>query len=233
MSAQLGGAGLPKAGQWPSYTVNGSLPTGRAWSLFRNGLDYVVQMPRNGEYMFGGGETKSSDRQADDMDDSVSPDHNVASYLNGALPSYFGYDNWGSERTDFPRSNDTAVFLGRTKRVWTGIEGSAWDGRPIVGMIPTSATGRKRNNKTSGAEWISTAYDGEGMCYAWLSGQALGSMILSGEDGLSNHTLPDWFPLSLELTESRLNATTGKQERPRMRRMARVSTVLGKGMRGM
>lgn len=53
MSAQLGGSGLPKAGQWPSRTGNGCLPGGRAWNLFRNGLgfnlDYAAQLPRNGE----------------------------------------------------------------------------------------------------------------------------------------------------------------------------------------
>lgn len=232
MSAQLGGSNLPKAGQWPPYTGNGSLPTGRAWSLFRNGLDYIVQMPRQGEYMFGGGEGMESNRQVDQMNDSLPPDHSVASYLNGALPNYFGYDKWGSERTDFLQPNDTAVFRGRTKRVWTGIEGGAWDSRPLVGKIPISATGRPRKNGINGAEWISAAYDGEGMCYAWLSGQALGFMLLSEEKGYSgNHTLPSWFPISFELTEERLNknTTNEQQKRSRVRRLARVSEIFTHG----
>ncbi|KAL2882583.1 hypothetical protein SGCOL_001785 [Colletotrichum sp. CLE4] len=95
MSSQLGGSGLPKAGQWPSYTVNGSLAGGRAWSLYLNGLDYIFQMPRNGELMFGA-YIDGDDANANTYDDSRAPLHLSASYLNGALPNHFGYDTWGS-----------------------------------------------------------------------------------------------------------------------------------------
>ncbi|KAJ0120771.1 hypothetical protein J7T55_015504 [Diaporthe amygdali] len=147
MSAELGGSGLPKAGAWHSYTDNGSLPGGRAWSLLRNGLDYVVQMPRNGEYMFGGDINTGSANTPDILSDSGPPDHITASYLNGALSNYFGYTNWGPERTDFPQgAMDANVYPGRTKRVWVGIQGSSWDSRPFLGRLPQSFTKRPVNN---------------------------------------------------------------------------------------
>ncbi|POS76610.1 hypothetical protein DHEL01_v204999 [Diaporthe helianthi] len=218
MSAQLGGSGLPKAGEWPSYSGNGSLPGGRAWSLFRNGLDYIVQMPRNGEYMFGGDvvgggvgvEGVVGDGHATAatvvLSDAGPPSHITASYLNGALPSYFGYENWGAERTDFPQ--DAAgpnIYSGRTKRVWVGIEGTARDGRPFVGRLPDSATTRPVKNASAGGEWVSAAFDGEGMCFAWLCGRALSQMILSGASGGQEAAVvPEWFPRSFLVTEERL-----------------------------
>ncbi|KAJ0328453.1 hypothetical protein COL922a_013207 [Colletotrichum nupharicola] len=204
MSAQLGGSGLPKAGSWPSYTGNGSLPGGRAWSLFRNGLDYIVQMPRNGELMFGGG--IEGDKPGTTFpSDSGPPSHTAVSYLNGALPNYFGYDTWGSERTDFPETSDANVWRGRTKRVWVGIEGSSSDSRPFVGRLPETATKRPAKNATSGGEWVSAAFDGEGMCFAWLCGRALSEMIKAGSFGMNSTAgLLDWFPQSFLVTGDRL-----------------------------
>ncbi|KAL1868884.1 hypothetical protein Daus18300_005720 [Diaporthe australafricana] len=209
MSAQLGGSGLPKAGAWPSYTGNGSQPGGRAWSMYRNGLDYVVQMPRNGEYMSGGdigmgGGGEESNTTT--LSDAGPPSHITASYLNGALSSYFGYKNWGPERTDFPQEAAvTGVFPGRTKRVWVGIEGSSRDSRPFVGLLPQSATTRPMRNASLGAEWMSAAFDGEGMCFAWLCGRALSQMIMSGGSGKQEAAgVPEWFPRSFLVTEQRL-----------------------------
>lgn len=210
MSAQLGGTGLPKAGGWPSYTGNGSLASGRAWSLYRNGLDYVVQMPRNGEYMFGGGpgdgggEDDAGNSTA--LSDSGPPSHVTASYLNGALSSYFGYENWGTERADFPQqAAGPDVYPGRTKRVWVGIEGSSRDSRPFVGRLPQSATARPVRNASAGGEWVSAAFDGEGMCSAWLCGRALSQMIASGgSGGQAVAGVPEWFPRSFLVTEQRL-----------------------------
>ncbi|KAF9880305.1 putative FAD dependent oxidoreductase [Colletotrichum karsti] len=205
MSAQLGGSGLPKAGSWPSYTGNGSLSGGRAWSLFRNGLDYIVQMPRNGEYMFGGG-IEGDEPGTAFPSDSGPPNHAAVSYLNGALPNYFGYDTYGAERTDFPETSDANVWPGRTKRVWVGIEGSSSDSRPYVGRLPETATNRAIRNTTSGGEWVSAAFDVEGMCFAWLCGRALSQMIKTGSSGTNSTAgLPDWFPQSFLVTEERLS----------------------------
>ncbi|KAK1624152.1 FAD dependent oxidoreductase-domain-containing protein [Colletotrichum phormii] len=142
------------------------LATGRAWSLYRNGLDYIVQMPRNGELMFGA-DIDGDDANANTYDDSRPPLHLSASYLNGALPNHFGYDTWGSERTDFPPPSDTRVWNGRTKRVWVGIEGGSFDSRPFVGRIPQSITGRSVKSASVGGEWVSASFDGEGMCFCW------------------------------------------------------------------
>lgn len=234
MSAQLGGAGLPKAGGWPSYTGNGSLPGGRAWSLLRNGLDYVVQMPRNGEYMFGGGPGDGGEAagiNATGLSDSGPPSHVTASYLNGALPSYFGYDNWGAERTDFPQQGAAGApgkgaYPGRTKRVWVGIEGGSRDSRPFVGLLPQSATTRAERNASAGGEWVSAAFDGEGMCFAWLCGRALSQMIASGGSGGQEAAgVPEWFPRSFLVTEQRLasrNVTRREAHRWMYPRMAGV-----------
>ncbi|KAH0427997.1 FAD dependent oxidoreductase [Colletotrichum camelliae] len=199
MSAQLGGSDLPKAGSWPSYTGNGSLPGGRAWSLFRNGLDYIVQMPRNGELMFGGG-IEGDEPSTTFPSDSGPPSHTAVSYLNGALSNYFGYDTWGSERTDFPETSDANVWRGRTKR-----------------RLPEAATRRPAKNVTSGGEWVSAAFDGEGMCFAWLCGRALSEMIKAGSSGLNSTAgLPDWFPQSFLVTKNRLSERniTRREEEP-------------------
>ncbi|KAK7704162.1 hypothetical protein SLS64_008720 [Diaporthe eres] len=199
-----GGSGLPKAGEWPSYTRNGSLPGGRAWSFFRNRLDYVVQMPRNGEYIFGGEGGDGGNSKT--LSDRGPPSHVTASYLNGALSSYFGYDNWGAGRTDFPQ--DAAgpnVNPGRTKRVWVGIEGGSRDSQPFVGLLPQSATMRPVKNASAGGEWVSAAFDGECMCFACLCGRALSLMIASGNaDGQEAAGVPECFPRSFLVTEQRL-----------------------------
>ncbi|KAM5343460.1 hypothetical protein ACJ41O_011997 [Fusarium nematophilum] len=197
MSAQNGGSGLPEAGQWPDYSGNRSLPGGRAWSFYRNGLDYAVQMPRTGVYMFGG-EAGGDDTTSADYDDGRKPSHNTASYLSGALPNYFGYDLWGAEKIVAAGELPAGAYPGRTRRVWTGIEGSSADGRPFVGRVPESVTGREAGG--DGGEWVAAAYDGEGMCFAWLSGRALSQMIRSGREG----DYPEWFPESFLVTEERL-----------------------------
>ncbi|KAG8157260.1 hypothetical protein KVR01_012968 [Diaporthe batatas] len=250
MSAHLGGGGLPRAGAWPSYSSgDGSLPGGRAWSLYRNGLDYAVQMPRDGEYMFGGdmvgvgggvGEGRNTKGAATAtapvMSDAGPPSHITASYLNGALPSYFGYENWGAERTDFPRQDGggaagaAGVYPGRSKRVWVGIEGSARDGRPFVGRLPRSATARPVGDVWAGGggEWVSAAFDGEGMCFAWLCGRALSGMMMAASgapEGREQEALgvPEWFPRSFLVTEERLanhSVTPGRAHRWMYPRMA-------------
>ncbi|KAM0284051.1 hypothetical protein ACHAO9_009381 [Fusarium lateritium] len=196
MSAQLGGAGLPRAGHWPDHTGNGSLLGGRAWSLYRNGLDYAVQMPRTGVIMFGGGGVGRRIEEA--YDDHKNPDHITSSYLGGALPNYLGYDNWGAEQDGIAETHPKGAYPGRTRRVWTGIEGLSVDGRPFVGRLPPSVTNRTSN---TGGEWMAAAYDGEGMCFAWLCGRALSQMIL----GNDTKAVPEWFPKSFLITEKRLN----------------------------
>ncbi|KAF6805001.1 hypothetical protein CSOJ01_09778 [Colletotrichum sojae] len=215
MTAQLGGSGLPEAGRWPSYTGNDSLPGGRAWTFFRGGqgyeLDYASQLPRNGELMFGGG---PGFEWNDDVDNPVNANyfsdggpmiHSTVSYLNGALPNYFGAENWGAERTDFPEPVGGDVWPGRIKRVWAGVESCSSDDRPYVGRLPETVTTRPAKNAALGGEWVASGYDGEGMCFAWLSGRALSQMIAVGSAGGNGaDAVPEWFPRSLLITEQRL-----------------------------
>lgn len=197
MSAQIGGAGLPEAGHWPEFMGNSSLPTGRAWTFFNEDLDYAVQMPTTGVYMFGSDVGLRT--QAPTMDDSQNPDHLTASFLNGALPNYFGYENWGAERVNASENVPEGAYPGRSRRVWTGIEGMSADGFPIVGRLPESATMRKAQSQGTGGEWVISAFNGEGMCSAWLCGRALAQMISSDQAG----HVPDWFPESYLATETR------------------------------
>ncbi|KAL9619758.1 MAG: hypothetical protein Q9160_005689 [Pyrenula sp. 1 TL-2023] len=212
MSAQLAGSAIPNAGKWPAYLPEGSLPGGRAWSLYREGLDYVVQMPRDGVLMYGGDAGFKDENEAlDPMDDSAPPNHFAVSYLNGALPNYFGYDTWGAERTDYVPEDPDSTFPGRTKRVWTGIEGGSRDGRPFVGRLSTNITQRPSPADGYGGEWVSAAYDGEGMCFAWLCGKALSAMIIGDElkeEGRNQTVLvPEWFPEAFTVPESRMEET--------------------------
>jgi len=85
----------------------------------------------------------------------------IASYLNGFLPTFFGYDNWGAER---PASElQQHVYPGREKALWTGVDSISWDAYLIVGALPTPTTGREAKG---GAEWICSGYDGDGMATA-------------------------------------------------------------------
>ncbi|KAK7998449.1 ADP-ribosylation factor GTPase-activating protein GCS1 [Apiospora arundinis] len=207
-SAQLGGAGLPKAGEWPAYQ-NVSLPGGRAWSIFANGgLDYIVQNPEFGEYIVGGGAGISQTDKASDLspyDDSGFPARPLAAYLNGALSSYFGYDNWGAERTDYPTNLHKDIYQGRTKRTWTGIEGFTADQLPLVGPLSTQQTQRAVANPAAGKEWVTAGYNGEGMTYAWLSGKALSQMLQSHQaNKTTDEALFEWFPKAFLPSDARL-----------------------------
>ncbi|KAK7928920.1 FAD dependent oxidoreductase-domain-containing protein [Apiospora marii] len=218
MSAQLGGAGLPKPGEWPAYHNNVSLPGGRAWSLFlRGGLDYIVQEPEHGEYMYGGGAGVSfpGEDDRDQYDDSGTPPSVVAAYLNGALPTYFGYQNWGAERTDFPADLHPDIWAGRTKRVWTGVEGFTTDALPLVGPLAEQFTQRPVKNPAAGQEWVSAGFNGEGMDYAWLSGKGLGQMIRNHMANATNEPLFEWFPTAFLPTEARLQKQNGTAARRR------------------
>ncbi|KAK8079376.1 DAO-domain-containing protein [Apiospora hydei] len=206
---------LPKPGQWPAYHNNVSLPGGRAWSLFlRGGLDYIVQNPENGEYMFGGGAgiPEPPEGSRNQYDDSVLPAPATASYLNGALPAYFGYRNWGPERTDFPADlHQDVIYPGRTKRVWTGVEGFTTDALPFVGPLSKEFTNRAVRSPAAGGEWVSAGFNGEGMDYAWLSGKGLSEMIRNHMANATNEALYEWFPTAFLPTQERLrkqNSTT-------------------------
>lgn len=199
MSAQAVGDKIPDAGEWPAIFPNGSEPGGRGLGLWRDHYGSMLQQPKTGLFIAGGGVEGQGD-EVPPWDDHSPVEPVIASYLNGFLPTFFGYENWGAEKPAGPPQKD--VYEGRTKRLWTGIDAMSWDEYPIVGAIPASTTGREAKN---GAEWISTGYTGDGMPAAWLCAKALSEALLSTEkNGTSKETWPDWFPAAYTLSEDRL-----------------------------
>lgn len=156
--------------------------------------------------MYGGGAGVSfpgKDSQGQ-YDDSGTPPPVVAAYLNGALPTYFGYQNWGAERTDFPANLHPDIWAGRTKRVWTGVEGFTTDAFPLVGPLAEQFTKRPVKDPAAGQEWVAAGFNGEGMDYAWLSGKGLSQMIRNHMANATNESLFEWFPQVFLPTEARL-----------------------------
>ncbi|KXJ93395.1 FAD dependent oxidoreductase-domain-containing protein [Microdochium bolleyi] len=221
MSAQLGGTGLPNVGEWPPHYQNTSLPTGRAWSLFRNlGLDYVVHQPENNEFMFGGGAGLASVAPPTATDPALRYADNVTTmspiyeaYLGGVLPTYFGYEAYGAERTDYPdNGTGSGIWPGRMKRVWNGVEALTRDALPVVGPLDERFSNRTvLANPGKGREWVTTGFNGEGMAYTWLSGKGLSEMIRNhgGRDNSSSDAVFEWFPRAFLLTEERLKRAAG------------------------
>ncbi|KAF6834577.1 hypothetical protein CPLU01_04862 [Colletotrichum plurivorum] len=191
ISAQLGGSGLPKP-----FSCRG---TESSCSAAAPGViwDDDVENPANASF----------------FSDSGPLIHSTASYLSGALPNYFGAENWGAERTDFPQPEDGDVWPGRIKGVWVGIESRSSHYRPCVGRLPETVTTRPAKNAESGGEWVASGYDGEGMTFAWLSGRALSQMIAVGSAG-GNETdaVPEWFPQSFLITQQRLDEQESSSE---------------------
>ena len=182
MIAQAVGDKIPEAGQWPSLYPNSSSsqPGGRGMGLWRDYYGSMLQQPKTGLFIGGGG------IQGQEMyprwDDHSPLEPVLASYLNGFMTTFFGYHNWGAERPAGPPQKD--VYQGRTKRIWTGVDSMSWDEYPVVGALPASATGRQASN---GSEWICTGYSGNGMPTAWLSAQALSEVILQSEKNDANN----------------------------------------------
>lgn len=80
----------------------------------------------------------------------------------------------------------------KLKAIWSGIMAMTADQVPLVGRLPTSATGR-----TSGEEWIAAGYNGFGMDKCWLAGESLVAMIAGKESSMI-------LPKAYKVTEERL-----------------------------
>ena len=222
--------------QRPGTSLGASTRDGMRSYVFHSGAlgyDYLTQLPpgpggSESELMFGGGWASASESVLSDIacaDDS-SFSVGVASHLAGALPLYFGSDNWGREKvaeSEPVKDGDRIISwaLGRTKAQWGGILGISADGLPWVGRLPPKISGRTVpfpapsniiDSATSDkervriaamrlappGEWIAAGYSGEGMVHAWLCGKALAYMVLDAEDELK-----EWFPDVLRITEER------------------------------
>jgi glycine/D-amino acid oxidase-like deaminating enzyme len=136
----------------------------------------------NGELMLGGGFAHGAVADIGNADDSeCSPA--VGEYVRQALGSYFSV-----------KRNGEKEGKDEVKATWSGILGISADERPWVGRIPVSITARGR--QTASGEWIAAGYTGEGMVHAWMSGKALGHMVLGVE-------LDSWLPEVFMVTEER------------------------------
>lgn len=78
------------------------------------------------------------------------------------------------------------------KAIWSGVMGLTADGLPLVGRLPSNATGREATQ-----EWIAAGFQGYGMDKCWLTGEALVAMM-SGKD------VSDWFPSAYVISEERV-----------------------------
>ncbi|EAU36654.1 predicted protein [Aspergillus terreus NIH2624] len=188
MSAQNPGSKFVCQGEHRSWLIN-----------YDRGFDYLTQLPCDGDaetagkMMFGGGFAQSEAGGVGDL--GIATDSELSFYadihLSGALSAIFGRENWGS------------VSGPSVEQMWTGSMAYSADGLPWVGKLPRSATLRDSPAEGKGGEWISNACCGEGMVQTWLSGKALGRMLLK-HDGLAGNEDLSWFPKEMLVTEERV-----------------------------
>lgn len=188
----------------------------RSWSfVHKTGFDYVTQRPGKkdadarglgAEIMIGGGLFQSPAQGVDEVGiwNDYETSFPVASYLSGILSIAFDSKTWG---------HDEAT---RVKALWTGCMGFTGDMLPLVGRLESSLTKRKhRSGTTSSGEYIVAGFNGEGMVSAWLSGVALGLMVLGrdhivsdGADGRPSGRVQDWFPDQMRCSQARVSKSS-------------------------
>jgi len=139
----------------------------------------------------GGGTDKGEVGIADDSQWDVG----VGGYLGGAGPVLFGQEHWGAEGED-GGDDDGRWGKGRVKSIWSGIMGLSADLVPWVGRLPPKLSGRHEPSlacfgRARPGEWIAGGYSGEGMVHAWLSGKAVGLMVLGKEE---EERVCEWLP---------------------------------------
>lgn len=160
--------------------------------------------------MAGGGVIQSPEKGMDEFGIWRDDQSNFAirAYLDGLLPTMFGPQNWGAD-----------IGAARVKGAWTGCMGFTPDLLPFVGVLDQEITRRKVPRPSSStedvkqpAEWISAGFQGEGMVLAWLSGVAVGLMLV-GEKGESFEQAPgipggkidEWLPEELVCSKRRVD----------------------------
>ncbi|KAI0245683.1 FAD dependent oxidoreductase-domain-containing protein [Lactifluus subvellereus] len=195
------------------------------------GFDYLTQLPKHqdeggggGELVFGGGAVQRGRVLLSEVGvaDDGGYDLDIASYVQGALPEYFGRANWGAEGAAVSAGAEEGVAWdgGRVKALWTGILGFSADLQPWVGRVPSVVSGRAAPSPSltgvvsdkgvtrsiaAPGEWVSAGYSGEGMVHAWLCAHALAIMVLGVEE---EESLRTWFPDEFRLTEKRWKGAT-------------------------
>ncbi|PHH71615.1 hypothetical protein CDD82_6421 [Ophiocordyceps australis] len=102
-------------------------------------------------------------------------DHGALAHVSGSMPAAYA-----------PRCGPVAVLS-----AWSGIMAFTGDGLPFVGQVPPT-------DGSPSPQWVAAGYCGSGMVWAWLSGTALGSMILA-------RPLDPSFPMdNVKMDEDRL-----------------------------
>lgn len=163
---------------------------------YDRGFDYLTQLP-GGQMMFGGGFARGKGGGLEEL--GVPTDDDTSIYidihLSGALSAVFGRESWG-------RVPGNAI-----QSMWTGSMAFSTDGLPWVGQLPGSVTQRSvPNANNGGAEWVCAAFNGDGMVQAWLSGKALGTMLLLHDNQLAEGINSDisWLPDQMLVSEKRV-----------------------------
>ncbi|PTB63710.1 nucleotide-binding domain-containing protein [Trichoderma citrinoviride] len=171
----------------------------RSWSMmYGTGFDYVTQRPdgedgQPGELMLGGGLFRSKEEGLDQVGvwDDGRVDAFPLMHLRGSMATIFE-PRWGAG--------------GTLEAAWSGIMGFTGDMLPFVGGLPPGVgIGKRRNVGGVGdgfGEWIAAGFNGEGMVWAWLSGVAVGIMVMGREgdelyegEGRPGGRLGEWFPV--------------------------------------
>ncbi|KAI1064319.1 hypothetical protein LB506_007864 [Fusarium annulatum] len=176
MSVQKAGPHLENLGNsrsWSHLTKSSLDPVSER---FDGGLYYLQQHATTGDIWVGTDYSNVFDVLT--SDDTAVPGHSVEALLK-FLPKYFVKGWPEDERPEL-------------KGVWTGLQGHTSDGLPLVGKLPKSVSGRDGDG-----EWIAGGYSGYGMDKAWMTGEAVASMI-------TGKGIPEWLPKAFLLTRQRL-----------------------------
>ncbi|KAL2209862.1 DAO-domain-containing protein [Sarocladium strictum] len=196
MSVQKAGPNLENVGESRSWTGIAKNSLDIDTGMYREGLFYAQQNAHTGD-IWVGNEASSLWKTISGDDTTVSAE--AVETLINFLPTYF--------KEGWPEGE-----LPQLRAVWTGIQGHSSDGLPLVGKIPSNASGRSGDG-----EWIAGVYNGYGMDKAWLTGEAVARMV-AGED------VPEWLPKCFLVSEKRI------RERLTMdRAMAKWASIAQKG----
>jgi glycine/D-amino acid oxidase-like deaminating enzyme len=185
MSAQTPGDAFPRQGSKHSWVFN-----------YDRGFDYLTQLSE-GQMMLGGGFAQSEHHGLADLGVSIDSEIslNMDIHLSGVLAAVFGRKNWGRVQGD------------PIQAMWTGIMAMSSDNVPWVGRLPEVFT-RRADHGEEGSEWVCAAFSGEGMVQAWLSGKALGTMLLERDRVLVGDAVDlSWFPEQYCVSEKRFGET--------------------------
>ncbi|KAF5537000.1 gamma-glutamylputrescine oxidoreductase [Fusarium mexicanum] len=176
MSVQKAGPCLENVGNSRSWSYLTKTTLDPLSERFDGGLYYLQQHATTGDIWVGTDYSNVFDVLT--SDDTAVPGHSVEALLK-FLPQYFVKGWPENERPEL-------------KGVWTGLQGHTSDGLLLVGKLPKSVSGRDGDG-----EWIAGGYSGYGMDKAWMTGEAVASMI-------TGKGIPEWLPKAFLLTDQRL-----------------------------